>query len=139
MSANPDHGAPGPSSTTSGPPAGPERAIGRVLLIGTRAAALVMLAGLIFVLVRGGERADLSVFRPVEPGLRSITGVARGLAQGDPRSLLLAGVLLLVLTPACRCVAALLHYARWGDRIYTAIALFVLAALLLGMLGVVTH
>ena len=55
-------------------------------------------------------------------------------ARVDASAIIELGILLLVATPICRVIFAVIAFALERDRLYVAIGLTVLAVLLLGML-----
>jgi len=57
----------------------------------------------------------------------------RGTARGDAGAIVELGILLLVATPICRVMFAVIAFAVERDRLYVAISLAVLAVLLFGM------
>jgi uncharacterized membrane protein len=112
-----------------------ESAMGRLLQVGVLLAALVVLAGgAIYLRGHAGEQANYRVFtaRPVE--VRHPAQLLRGIAGGDASAIVDLGILLLVATPICRVVFALLAFALERDRLYVAISATVLAVLLFGLL-----
>ena len=70
--------------------------------------------------------------KPIQ--LRHPMALLRGIARGDASAIIAAGILLLVATPICRVIFAVIAFAIERDRLYVAISLTVLAVLLLGML-----
>jgi len=65
--------------------------------------------------------------------LRHPAALLRGIARGDASAIVELGILLLVATPICRVVFAVIAFAIQRDRLYVTISLTVLAVLLLGM------
>ena len=67
----------------------------------------------------------------------AVTAIGFGLllAGRDGRAVIQLGVLILVSTPVVRVAFMVIWFARERDRLYTALALFVLAVLALGLLG----
>lgn len=56
-----------------------------------------------------------------------------GLAAGDPIFIIQFGLIVLLATPVVRVAASVLMFAAEKDRLYVAITLFVLIALLFGL------
>jgi uncharacterized membrane protein len=109
--------------------------MGRLLQTGVLLAASVVLAGgLMYAVGHLSEREDFRVFtaRPVE--LRHPGALLGGIARGDATAVLVLGMLLLVATPICRVIFAVVAFAIERDRLYVAISLTVLTVLLFGML-----
>jgi uncharacterized membrane protein len=112
-----------------------EIVMGRLLQVGVLLAASVVLAGgLMYVIAHAGESANYRVFtaRPLE--LRHPAALLRGIGRGDASAIVDLGILLLVATPICRVIFAVIAFAIERDRLYVAISLTVLAVLLFGML-----
>ena len=111
-----------------------EAFMGRLLQVGVLLAAGVVLAGGVRYLgARAGETSNYRVFtaRPIE--LRHPMMLLSGIARGDSSALIVLGLLLLVATPICRVIFAVIAFAMERDRLYVAISLTVLAVLLFGM------
>lgn len=112
-----------------------EIVMGRLLQVGVLLAASVVLAGGVrYLLIHAGEDASYRVFTAKPIALRHPMGLLRGMARGDASSILAVGILLLVGTPICRVIFAVIAFALERDRLYVAISLTVLAVLLFGML-----
>jgi uncharacterized membrane protein len=112
-----------------------ELIMGRLLQVGVLLAATVMLAGgVMYALAHSGARSDYRVFtsRPIQ--LRHPALLLGGIARGDPSAIIDLGILLLVATPICRVIFAVIAFAMERDRLYVAISLTVLAVLLYGLL-----
>jgi uncharacterized membrane protein len=109
--------------------------MGRLLQAGVMLAATVMLAGGAMYLVRhSGQMPDYRVFAAQPLEVRHPAALLRGIARGDAAAILQLGILLLVATPICRVMFAVVAFAMERDRLYVAISLTVLAALLFGMM-----
>lgn len=65
-------------------------------------------------------------------GLALLLAWPAGIAGLQPAGLIELGVLVLILTPVLRLVAALLIYVREGDRAFTAISGLILGLIILG-------
>ena len=112
-----------------------EAVMGRLLQVGVLLAATVVLAGgALFLNAHAGENANSRVFtaRPIE--LRHPATLLRGIGRRDASAILSPGILLLVATPICRVIFAVIAFAIERDRLYVGISLTVLAVLLYGML-----
>jgi uncharacterized membrane protein len=122
-----------------------EEIVGRMLVIGVLTAAAVIAVGLALLIPPGtGKRVLLSqlmseheVFVADLP--RSLVAVAAGVLHGRPVAIIFLGVVILILTPVMRVVAAGIYFARHGERRYALISIAILLLLLLGfVLGAVT-
>jgi uncharacterized membrane protein len=112
-----------------------EAIMGRLLQAGVLLSATVVLAGgVMYALAHRSSRADSSAFIATPIVLRHPMALLRGIAQGYASAIVVAGILLLVATPICRVIFAVIAFAIERDRLYVAISLTVLAVLLLGML-----
>jgi uncharacterized membrane protein len=112
-----------------------ELIMGRLLQAGVLlAAAVVLLGGAIYLFAHGGERSNYRVFVAKPLQLRHPAALLGGIAHGDAAAIVDLGILLLVATPICRVIFAVVGFAIERDRLYVAISLTVLAVLLFGML-----
>jgi uncharacterized membrane protein len=111
--------------------AGIERMVSVVLRCGVLISALVVLAGGIYYLVRhGDEIADYRTFRG-EPSIdRIVPQIVRGAVELRARSIIQAGILLLIATPIARVAFSFIGFALERDGKYVAITAIVLAVLL---------
>jgi uncharacterized membrane protein len=114
-----------------------ELLLGKTLRIGVLAAATVLAAGVILFFAR--ERHDVSYSQALgrHEAITALTPrmLWNGLKDGSARSIILLGILLLILTPIVRVAMTLLLFFKTRDWILFACAGFVLAILLLGLLG----
>ena len=109
--------------------------MGRLLQIGVLLAAAVVLAGGVLYLVgHAGQQSNYQVFVAQPLSLRHPAAMLHGIARGDARAVIDLGILLLVATPICRVIFAVIAFALEKDRLYIAVSLTVLAVLLFGML-----
>jgi uncharacterized membrane protein len=114
-----------------------ELIMGRLLQVGVLVAATVVLAGgVMYLFAHAGELSDYRVFRARPVGLRHPKALLLGIAAGDASAIILCGLLLLVATPICRVIFAVVAFILERDRLYIAVSLIVLAVLLFGMLRV---
>lgn len=112
-----------------------EAIMGRLLQVGVSlAATVVLVGGVMYLFAHWGAQANYRVFRARPIQLRHPMALLRGIARGDASAIIAAGVLLLVATPICRVIFAVIAFSIERDRLYVAISLTVLAVLLLGML-----
>lgn len=112
-----------------------EAIMGRLLQAGVLLAATVVLTGgVMYLFAQGGAYRNYRVFTAEPIALRHPAALLRGIARGDASAILVLGILLLVATPICRVIFAVIAFALERDRLYVAISLTVLAVLLYGML-----
>lgn len=113
-----------------------EAVIGLLLRWGVVLAAVVVLAGGIWYLVRhGGSAPDYGVFRGEPESLSSAGGIVRGVMEGDSRSLIQFGLLILIATPVARVAFSLAAFTLRRDHAYMAITAIVLAVLVYSLTG----
>ncbi|MGE5732467.1 MAG: DUF1634 domain-containing protein [Gemmatimonas sp.] len=111
-----------------------EQFVGRLLQLGVLIAAFVVLLGGALLLVQhGGTPVGYSVFTAEPDGLRSITGILRGVAAMQSESIVQLGLLLLIATPVARVAFTLVAFVIQRDRTYIAVTSIVLALLLYGL------
>ena len=131
-------GAGGPQSPAGGfdfDDARMELIMGRLLQTGVLlAASVVLVGGVIYLAAHAGEPANYRVFVARPFVLRHPAELLRGLARGNASAVIELGILLLVATPICRVIFAVVAFAIEQDKLYVAISLTVLAVLLFGML-----
>jgi uncharacterized membrane protein len=105
--------------------------IGALLRAGVIGSASVVLAGAIWYLSRYGEAVpDFHNFRGEPRELCTAAGILGGAFDGQPRSLIQLGLLLLIATPIARVALSVVVFALERDRLYVVLTLIVLATLL---------
>ena len=120
-----------------------ERAVSRVLLLGGSVAVAVMLVGLVALEVRAMRTAHpLDIAHVVENReagrsvdvFVSLPQVARALRHRPPGpvAIITAGILVLLVTPGAALLAALIAFARAGEREYATICAALIVALVCG-------
>lgn len=111
-----------------------EELMGRLLQTGVLAAALlVAIGGLLYVVHHAGEHVAYGTFRPKPLNLREPANVAATVRNSASSGLLEVGILVLIATPICRVIFALISFAVQRDRLYVLVSAVVLAALLFGL------
>lgn len=109
--------------------------MGRLLQVGVLlAAGVVLVGGVMYVSAHGGEAANYRVFVAQPAGVRRLPALVSGIARGDASAVIELGILLLVATPICRVIFAVIGFMLERDRLYIAVSLTVLAVLLVGLL-----
>jgi uncharacterized membrane protein len=112
-----------------------ETIMGRLLQVGVLLAAGVVIGGgASYLQDHAGERSNYRVFTATPIQLRHPAGLLHGLARGDSAAIIELGILLLVATPICRVIFAVIAFTVERDKLYVAVSLTVLAVLLYGML-----
>jgi uncharacterized membrane protein len=112
-----------------------ESIIGQLLRTGVLLAAAVVLAG--GVLYLAGHHADPAGYHTFVAGgsdIRSLSGIAKAVAHGDAVAIMQLGLLLLVLTPVGRVVAAMVGFLLERDRLYTVVSAIVLTILVFSLI-----
>lgn len=112
-----------------------ELTMARVLVIGVRIAALLVIAGAALLLWRHGmETISYHLFLG-EPALLSLPAILTSIGQGHGRALIQLGLICLVLTPVVRVAMASIIFAREKDCVYVGITAFVLFVLLYALVS----
>lgn len=112
-----------------------ERLVGGVLRAGVVVAAVVVLAGIGLMLLRGvAAPTTFTTFRPDASSLRSLGGIRHGVRALDGGAVVQLGLVLLIATPVARVALTLVAFLRGGDRLYVALTMVVLVLLLYGLL-----
>ncbi len=113
-----------------------DAAIAVILRTGVIIAALTVLVGGIYYLVRYGfALPDYRVFLGEPADMRSISGIVSDALALRPRGIIQFGLLLLIATPIVRVAFAVLAFALQRDRVYVIVTLIVLGVLLYSLLG----
>ena len=107
-----------------------EKVIGTLLQIGVLTAAIVVLAGGIWLLTGSFRSAPAyKPFRSEPADLRAVGRVVAGLSHPRPALVIQFGLILLIATPVARVVFSLAAFARERDWTYVVITLIVLLVL----------
>ncbi|HWA98617.1 MAG TPA: DUF1634 domain-containing protein [Pirellulales bacterium] len=110
--------------------------IGNLLRIGVSiAAAVVLVAGIIYLWQHGSQPADNRVFQGEPAELRSVRAVFKTTTHGNTAATVQFGLLLLIATPIARVIFSVYVFARVRDWLYVGITLTVLAILLYSLTG----
>jgi len=111
-----------------------ETIMGRLLRTGVFvAAAVVFVGGLLYLKNHSHNVTGYRAFSG-SAALRHPGEMFAGIASGNAASLIQLGVLLLIATPIARVAFAVAGFAMERDRLYVLVSMFVLAALLYGLL-----
>ena len=99
--------------------------IGNLLRAGVVLAAAVVLAGgLWYLAADGSHTVDYHHFQPDTRGLHALVTLPA------PQAVILAGLLILIVTPVARVAFSILAFALEHDRLYVVITIIVLLTLL---------
>jgi len=108
-----------------------ELRIGTLLRVGVViAASVTAIGGLLLAFREGMTPIAAGKFRHEPVPFTGLDDLLAGLPHGEPRSIILFGVVLLVATPIARVGATLVAFVYQRDRFYTGVAAVVLAILL---------
>ena len=109
--------------------------MGRLLQIGVFVAAATVLAGgLLYLVSHAGRYASYRQFVPRPLNVNHPELLGRRLSVGDASAIIDIGILLLIATPICRVLLAVVGFALERDRLYVAVSLTVLAVLLASLI-----
>jgi len=109
--------------------------MGRLLQAGVLLAAGVVLAGgAMYTIAHAGQQSSYRVFTPKPIDVRHAAALLGRVGRGDPVAIIALGILLLVATPICRVLFAVIAFTIERDRLYIAVSLTVLTVLLYGLL-----
>lgn len=97
------------------------------------AASLVALGGVFYLLHHGHQPVAYRTFRPEPLTLRHPSRLLDQLRRSGPEAMLVLGILVLLATPVCRVIFAVVSFAIEWDRLYVVVSAIVLAALLFGI------
>ena len=113
-----------------------EQLVGRILQIGVLLSALVVSAGgILYLTQNAGKPAGRRKFHREPERLRNPVEVVQEAMELHPRAVMQLGVLLLILTPVVRVAFTVLVFLAQRDVKFVAVTVFVLAVLLLSLLG----
>jgi uncharacterized membrane protein len=116
------------------PPAAYER-MARVLRVGLFVSLALLIGALAVYLVMHPSATSAAAIasNPILQFL-NLTGLATGLATGNPSAYLTLGLLVLVATPIVRVLFGFYYFRRGGERALTGITFAVIVVLLIGLL-----
>ena len=108
-----------------------ETLVGLMLRVGViLAAAVVLTGGVVYLMHTHGPRPDYSHFQGEPPVYSTLHGAATGITTGDPRSIIMLGLLILIATPVARVAMCIVGFLFERDRMYVAVSTTVLLILL---------
>lgn len=103
-----------------------DRAIARLLTLGTYASVALLAVGVVLMVVAG--IGPLSGGRPFDPAV-----LVDDVVRLRPTGFLWLGLVTVVATPAARVVASLIGFAARGDRAMATVAILILAVIALSV------
>jgi uncharacterized membrane protein len=105
-----------------------EARIAHILMIGTLVAVALLAIGCVLLLASG--RSPLDPYPPLDLG-----HLAADIGTLQPGGVLWVGLIAVIVTPAARVVAALVGYARSGERGMTVVAALILVVIAVGVVA----
>lgn len=125
-SAAPFPVAPGPTARPGIAPKGPadiDRAIARLLTIGTLVSIAAMAVGTVLLLAGGGSPKDNTA-----PAF-DLAALPAQLLALQPAAFVWVGLIVIIATPSARVLASLIAYLRSGEREMAVVAVLILAVI----------
>ena len=108
--------------------------IGKIMRIGVAIAAIVMLIGYLLLMFKHSTGYPGGTFPT------TLTAIWQGVIQLKPYALMMAGIFLLILTPALRVEISIYSFFKEKDKLYTVVTTIVLIILLISFfLGHTDH
>lgn len=98
--------------------------IGKLMRIGVATAAIVMLIGYILMVIKHSTGYPGGYFPT------TLTAICKGIVQFKPYAIMMAGIFLLILTPALRVATSIYSFFKENDKLYTIVTTIVLVILL---------
>jgi len=109
--------------------------IGWVLRIGVIVSvSIVLIGGIVYLYRHGGEAPDHKHFI-TQPGFVQLGGIIQGIIDLHGRSIIQAGIILLIATPILRIIFSAISFALERDRLYVVISLLVLLIIFLSSMS----
>ncbi|MCJ8209351.1 DUF1634 domain-containing protein [Mucilaginibacter sp. RS28] len=96
--------------------------------------AVVFIGGVIYLYRHGSSTVSYRQFQGVPAFVQSIGGIINGILNLRGRAIIQAGIILLIATPVVRVIFSAIGFILEKDYLYTAITLFVLLVIIIGML-----
>ena len=109
--------------------------IGWVLRLGVIVSvSIVIFGGIVYLYRHGGEAPNHKNFI-TQPSFVQLNGIIQGIIDFHGRSIIQAGIILLIATPILRIIFSTISFALERDRLYVAISLVVLLIIVLSSLS----
>jgi uncharacterized membrane protein len=96
----------------------------------TLAASIVLIGGALYLAHTHGSRPDYRHFHAEPAQFTTLSGILHGVAAGNPESVIMLGLLVLIATPVARVGLCIVGFLFEHDRLYTIISTIVLLILL---------
>lgn len=94
------------------------------------AAAIVLIGGTMYMARNHATRPDYSQFHGQSVQLMTVHGIVHGVGSGDPLSIIMLGLLVLIATPVARVGMCVVGFLFERDRMYVVVSSVVLLILL---------
>jgi len=109
--------------------------IGWVLRIGVIVSvSIVIFGGIVYLYRHGSEAPDHKHFI-TQPSFVQLNGIIQGIIDFHGRSIIQAGIILLIATPILRIIFSTISFALEKDRLYVMISLLVLLIIFLSSMS----
>jgi uncharacterized membrane protein len=109
--------------------------IGWVLRTGViLSVSVVIIGGIVYIYRHGGEAPDHRHF-VTQPSFVQLNGIIQGIFDFHGRSIIQAGIILLIATPILRIIFSALGFVLEKDRLYVFISLLVLLIIFLSSMS----
>jgi len=109
--------------------------IGWVLRIGVIASvSIVIIGGMVYLYRHGSEAPNHQKFIQ-QPNFVKLGGILQGIIDFHGRSIIQAGIVLLIATPILRIIFSTVSFALEKDRLYVVISLLVLLIIILSSIS----
>jgi uncharacterized membrane protein len=109
--------------------------IGWVLRIGVIVSiSIVAFGGIVYLSRHSTELPDHGKFTPL-PDFVQLPGIIGGIIDFHGRSIIQAGIILLIATPILRIIFSVISFALEKDRLYVCISLLVLLIIFISSMG----
>jgi len=109
--------------------------IGWVLRIGVIVSVSIVIFGGIIYLYRHGSEAPNHKNFVTQPSFVQLNGILQGIIDFHGRSIIQAGIILLIATPILRIIFSTISFALEKDRLYVMISLLVLLIIVLSSIS----
>lgn len=102
--------------------------IGKIMRIGVALAAIVMLIGYLLLIIKHSTGYAGNSFPT------TLTAIVQGTIQLKPSAIMMAGIFLLILTPALRVATSIYSFFKEKDRLYTFVTTIVFIILIISFI-----
>jgi len=113
-----------------------QQLIGHVLRYGVLiSGAIAIIGGMWYLYQQGSGLPSYTEFHGEGKGYTSLTGIIKGLGNGNATEIIQLGVIILIATPILRIMFSLVAFIFEKDKLYVFITLIVLSIILFSMFG----